>query len=46
MNAEKKTIEVDGKVYEQVPTDISEEELMRLFQNGELYLLEEVEEQN
>ena len=39
-----KTIEVDGKVYEQVPTTISEEELMKLFKNGQLYLLEESEE--
>ena len=39
-----KTIEVDGKVYEQVPVTISEEELMKLFENGRLYLLEESEE--
>lgn len=39
-----KTIEVDGKVYEQVPATISEEELMKLFENGQLYLLEETEE--
>lgn len=39
-----KTIEVDGKVYEQVPETISEEELMKLFENGQLYLLEETEE--
>lgn len=39
-----KTIEADGKVYEQVPADISEEELMKLFENGQLYLLEESEE--
>lgn len=41
----RKRIKVDGKVYEQVPTDISEEDLIRLLQNGELYLLEETEEQ-